>query len=698
MIPIDNFESNKTLKLIINDQLDVFAKICELTPNTILLLKESLCLLTEESLNQTVKQTYSGLSKINSNGFPFQWSLNLGNNSPSVRFLCEVGHPGNSSFDRANLSLKKVSQLTDLLSFGYPEWLFSFVIPRVLPTRFPDHWLSAVWYAMGANNKGILPKIYFNLNQGKMLDRWMLIGWIMKDLNRELSLKALCEMSRIASEGSLPFGVAFDIMPDGSLGRIKVYFKSMKGNIKFIERWYRASNALYYSPKIRDFLDCFPNDSKYPFDSFIMGVEFPPENTKHWNPTLKLDLGITKWIKGDSQIRDGILRALGLLNIPTEYYRRFLDELGPPNLSNEACIFHRFVGLGYEADESIHINTYFEPFVDNSLLSESSINDDFPSKNQVFYSNDKINKAIDNALLFLEKSQKSNGSWIDFQLPVGESDIWVTAYVLYQLNSLQGNTSQYNYFKKCRRKALNWLKISSTQTGGWSYNSVVEEDSDSTSLAILAIRSMNELVPERSLDRLLLYFDSCGGVSTYLEDVEEGRAWSTSQCDVTPLALLALNNKLSPTMKHQALKFLLKHQRSNGLWPSFWWISPLYATNVVLNYLSSNQYNIPNENVLFHTLDHFYPSGEFEKALHLNCIATLRGNDISKYSHEIFNLLKSQLPNGAWPSSPILRLTNPDIEKPWMKIDVGPVYTDIRNIFTTATVIKLLSNISNKNR
>lgn len=692
---LDNSKSEDNLGLIIHNQLDIFSEIYQLPANTSSLLKKVLYLLTDESLNQTLNHAYTGLSRINASGFPFQWSLSSGNQPQSVRFLCEAGHPGTPVIDRTNLSFQKVSLLTDLLSFGYPKWLFDSVIPRILPTKIPDYWLSAVWFAVGANSKGILPKIYFNLDRGTILDRWKSVGWVLKDINRELSLQSFCEISANASQGSLPVGVAFDLMPDGEPGRVKIYFKSMKADLKFLDIWYHSCGAENYYPTIRNFLDCFPCDDKYPKDSFVVGLEFPPEDTKNWCPTIKLDLGITEWIQGDHQINEGILRASGVLNIPTKNYLRFLDKLGPGELSKEKCIFHRFAGIGYETDRSVHINVYFEPFIDN-LAMKSSNQDLLPPETKVLPSRENIIKAMSNGLLFLSNSQKPNGSWKDFHLPVGESDIWVTAYVLYQLSSLQKNIPQHSLLNECRTHALEWLQITQKNTGGWSYNSAVEEDSDSTSLAVLAFSTMNKPVLEKSLKRLQLYFAKDGGISTYLKGAEESEAWATSQCDVTPLALLALKERLSSSIRQKALNFLLKRQRADGLWPSYWWISPLYATYVALIWFSSNPYNIPRKKMLIQTLNDFNPSGSFETALHLVCINLLNAEKSKTCKKDVSYILNAQLPDGSWPSSPILRLTHPHVERPWMKIDAGPIYRDIGNIITTATVIGTVSRIMNE--
>lgn len=670
--------SEVNLQSLIIEQFDIFAKICRISKINST-LKNSLLLLTNESLDQQVNSTYPGLSQINANGFPFQWSLSLENKMPSLRFLCESGYPGTSVAKRINLSFQKILELLDLMSYEYPTWLFTDVKNNLIPKKIPDSWLSAVWFAIGANDNGILPKIYFNLNNDSILNRWKSIGWVLKDLGRNQSLDFFCKISSVVSNGSLPIGIAFDILPSGQAGRIKIYFRSLNANLEFLERWYESCNGYSHAELLRNFLDCFPCEGKYPYDSFTVGLEFPIENCKNWNPTLKIDLGVTKWMKGDYQISKGICRALQMMNIQTNTYEDFVEKLGPAEINKEKSIFHRFVGFGYEPDGSYHLNIYFEPFVNENVGL-----DRWKSSNSV----KSITKSISEGILFLIRSQKENGSWVDFNLPVGASDVWVTSYVLYQLSRIQ-NKFRSDLLNDCIRKALNWLDMTQKKTGGWSYNSVVGEDSDSTSLAILAINGLGRPLKKISRERLLSYVQKDGGVSTYLKDVEHGD-WTTSHCDVTPLALIALKELLSEHDFQKSLDFFSKNQKQNGLWPSYWWVTPLYATYFTLLWFQNNNYDVPNKKTLIQTLIHFNSSGTFETALYLNCMSMLEQKTNFKYYDSMILLLNSQLPDGSWPSSPILRVSHQDVNNPWTKIDSGTIYGDVKNILTTSTVVESL--------
>ena len=81
---------------------------------------------------------------------------------------------------------------------------------------------------------------------------------------------------------------------------------------------------------------------------------------------------------------------------------------------------------------------------------------------------------------------------------------------------------------------------------------------------------------------LLAHQQSDGGFATYTRAWNHG-AWTLSQPEVTATVLLAL---LDDPGAHEpaaaAARYLHAHRRADGLWPSYWWTSPLYATDVAL--------------------------------------------------------------------------------------------------------------------
>jgi hypothetical protein len=82
-----------------------------------------------------------------------------------------------------------------------------------------------------------------------------------------------------------------------------------------------------------------------------------------------------------------------------------------------------------------------------------------------------------------------------------------------------------------------WLRASEFPDGGWGYAEQTGPDADSTSLALLFLRTRGGNVTSER--RLCTYQQPDGGFSTYGQDASHG-SWVQSHPDVTAIALLAL--------------------------------------------------------------------------------------------------------------------------------------------------------------
>jgi hypothetical protein len=86
--------------------------------------------------------------------------------------------------------------------------------------------MSAIWIGAAPVPGCIVLKPYFNLNRNTPRERWLRIGRMLAELQRPRSLEFLCSISPKVSEGSLPVGLTVDLLPDGTSGRVKAYFRS----------------------------------------------------------------------------------------------------------------------------------------------------------------------------------------------------------------------------------------------------------------------------------------------------------------------------------------------------------------------------------------------------------------------------------------------------------------------------------------
>jgi squalene cyclase len=90
----------------------------------------------------------------------------------------------------------------------------------------------------------------------------------------------------------------------------------------------------------------------------------------------------------------------------------------------------------------------------------------------------ELEKAIVKATAFLKLKQKQDGKWVDFELEVGLSTAWTTAFVATAL-------SRRVEARDSLQKACLWLVENFRQ--GWGFNEIVPTDCHSTAWGILAL-------------------------------------------------------------------------------------------------------------------------------------------------------------------------------------------------------------------
>ncbi|MGW6915278.1 hypothetical protein ACWGB8_15890 [Kitasatospora sp. NPDC054939] len=644
--------------------------------------------LTRESLDRATADAYPGLSRINANGLPFQWSACFSTAGPpaAVRFLCESGTPGTGAHERLEMSLDRLGRACRVLGLpGVPRWFARDVLPTVLPdaTDFPAHWRSALWTGVGAAGSTVALKPYLNLCRDRPLDRWRRVGLVLRSLGREHALERLCELSSQVSAGSWPVGLAVDITPTGEPGRVKTYFRSERVTAAWLQRWYTALGATAHLPAVRELLDAFPHPDRavYPDGAFVLTLEAHPADGVL---TLKTDLAVTRWSAGDAPVARATARLLGRLGLDPAGPAATLTALGAPSPAEERCDVVRFVGLGYEPDGAHHVNLYLEP-PPATTAAESRIDRPRGGARRAGAgqpSAPAVAAALRRGLGWLNQAQQQ-GRWTDYTLPVGTADAWVTAYVLAQLSGLPAGPS-----RSPADTALGWLSSARTPGGGWGYNGTCDDDADSTGLAVQALRARGLPVPPGALAVLRRCRHPGGGVATYPPGSLPGGAWAAPTADVTATAVAGLGTGVG-----RAASWLLGRRGDHGLWRSYWWLTPLYPTASSLDLLTRPDRRPAADRTLEPTREavrHYVPDGAFETALLLRCRLALG----TPAAYEpLGDLLDGQGRDGSWPASAHLRLTTPTVHEPWNAADAGTVHLDHQGILTTATVLGALMTV-----
>lgn len=292
-----------------------------------------------------------------------------------------------------------------------------------------------------------------------------------------------------------------------------------------------------------------------------------------------------------------------------------------------------------------------------------------------------IDKAIEKGINHL-LSQNVNGQWRGFPTLAGESDIWVTGFVLTHIYNL---CEQQDAIKESQ----NFLLRSRHSSGGWSYSAPVPPDADSTAWCLMALHSCKELSGldlEKAKTFLWTHFN-CPGVSTY--SVESGirefisapnsetiAGWTSIHPDVSIAAVLADKENEEAT---GILNWLSNLQTKTGFFNAYWWRGPHYTTTLLLRALTQLKLQLPFERAtkiaeaLAHAqlsnggfgLDSSTNKNSFTTALALESFTHLSYLGKAKERADCGNaLLNLQNENGGWCGDYILRIPAPFVIDP----------------------------------
>ncbi|WP_423146361.1 hypothetical protein [Rubrolithibacter danxiaensis] len=310
-------------------------------------------------------------------------------------------------------------------------------------------------------------------------------------------------------------------------------------------------------------------------------------------------------------------------------------------------------------------------------------------------------EAIERGLNFILSSQQQSGFWIDFQLPPGKSDEWVTAYTGYYLSFFDDPR-----INNSLKRAGEILKARYRPGLGWGYNVLTPADADSSLWAYLLLTRIFKTDDVKIYDHSELYLLPQGGVTTYIEEdkirantkLDEDASfdgWQSLHLCVTAAYALSGN-------KH-ALYSILENQRLDGSVPSYWWTTDEYATALATEAMALDP--SCNKNEIRKATD--WALGRLQTSLgspvssSFNISLLLRILLLSpevKAVREAIDkgltyLLESQQENGAWMPSACLRVPMPGTIKPDEATNNWTL-TDQNGIFTSITVLTTLDRIN----
>lgn len=327
---------------------------------------------------------------------------------------------------------------------------------------------------------------------------------------------------------------------------------------------------------------------------------------------------------------------------------------------------------------------------------------------------EQISHSIKRGIEYIE-GNFSQGFWRDFRSGFGESDEWVTGYVLNCVKNYKLNDSIKN-------QACDSLLSRLRDRGGWSYNSLVPADADSTAICTTALATegrLSKINASAIIELLLLHQKQNGGFSTYYDpnklralwghdELVSFEGWCSSHNSVTANAVFALLS-LGVSKDHHATKrgidFLVSNITPRGLWKNYWWTTNLYSSNRALSLLTTYQGYMPTINKAVNSIISLQTKTggwknsshrilcPFSTALAFLSIVVSGNSAILLYKNQIklaLNwMLKHQNYDGSWSyKKAILRIPRTS-SRPLTKKTTKEV-RDQNHIFTTATVLSSL--------
>lgn len=618
-------------------------------------------LLTRESLRLPTPPTGSPFSGICNDGTPWQYCVTLGSQSGGVRYLTEVGVPGTSLDDRNQLTLERLQTVYELLSYGPQAVERTAALRRLLPadpTRYPS--LNAgLWIAVAHQGSRTMLRLYVNNGWSTELERWRRLAGLLLELHASSFTRRLRDLSQILVPAFSPSGVAISL---GSSDTIKLYLRPKRAPWPAVEKLLDALEAPELLSQIEEGLGL--ELAEVPPKALVLSLGMGKDDSR---PDVKLDL-CCHCIGGevvDTTVR--IRNLAGRLGFDFSPYIKALQALS--TLPTAPA----FIGTGTHALSGTRINVYIAPSTGGTKRTQKVRRNDVSSRTR---------EAIERGAAFLLSRFLPDHGWADFHLPVGSSTSWVTAYVADVWFRITGYRTRPDLQDVSRRAAELLRQVRRPE--GWGYNERTPCDADSTALAVIFLRRVGDALPyaHQLFDR---YQNADGGYATYSRE-DYGGGWVLSHSDVTPTVVRARYESYSEYGVRRAVALIRSSRLKSGLWPSYWWHTPLYATATSLQTLKLAGRKSAGDRGLLG----IEPENNFESALLVQSLSHV-GSQTPAAESLVLDLLCRQRPDGSWAPGAWLRVTDPQVRWPWLDPNAsGRRYLD-DGVFTTATALSAIA-------
>ena len=210
-----------------------------------------------------------------------------------------------------------------------------------------------------------------------------------------------------------PLGMAVSLQQDENPhGRI--YFSGYGNSVSYYDYLLRHFSGGQSREPFREYTRVMlGEDRAYPTQSAVFCVGF--EDGADAPPDVKIEFCGHCLFDGDVEARDRCLEWLTLRNINPHAYTDQLEVLAG-QMSPTKVNTHVYLGLGWKKQQE-YTTIYLKPHPDSGHLQCITI------ARRIW--NARFALSVDYVL----SRQHADGSWVDWELPPGQSSTWTTAYV-----------------------------------------------------------------------------------------------------------------------------------------------------------------------------------------------------------------------------------------------------------------------------
>jgi hypothetical protein len=296
-------------------------------------------------------------SAINFDGFPFQWSVSLGDKSGGLRFITDCGQWGQSISHRVAFTLARIEEVAPTLGICGSIAPLHAALAHLLPDeRELNASLMGLCIGVELDASGTAAlKVYVNTETGTPSSRFDRVSRCLTTLGRSTAAH-LVNSFRHAFTGRLtPAFTALDLTPEG-IGRVKLYFRPAHGRSDLATLAAKAvgieDSACQFAPLHAVFL----KGASYPAAAVQCSLEFPLDG----HPVgIKFDLDTSRFLGTDVDVDRRILTLSNVLRFDDRPYRVVRDIVADP-MRTEKARFILLVGLALRAGAR-RLNVYVHP-------------------------------------------------------------------------------------------------------------------------------------------------------------------------------------------------------------------------------------------------------------------------------------------------------------------------------------------------